>query len=45
MTDHDKALILLTRLELILLRDIPLTPETMLERFGADEIGFFYSKI
>lgn len=45
MTNKDKAANLLTRLELILLKDIPLTPEKMLEEFGAEDVGFFYEKI
>ena len=45
MTDYEKALCLITRLELIQIKAISLTPEKMLEEFGADEIGFFYDKI
>lgn len=45
MSDFDKAITLITRLELIQTKDIPLTPEKMLEEFGAKEIRFFYEKI
>lgn len=45
MTEKDKAATLLARLELIQMKDIALTPEELLEKFGADEVGFFYKKI
>lgn len=45
MSDYEKAVSLLTRLELILLKDIPVTPEKLLEGFGGNEVGFFYEKI
>lgn len=45
MTEKDKAATLLARLELIQMKDIALTPDEMLEMFGADEVGFFYKKI
>ncbi len=45
MTDYDKAAALITRLELIQMKDLPFTPDQLIEKFGMDEIGFFYEKI
>lgn len=45
MIDYDKALSIITRLELIQMKDLPYTPDQLIEKFGMDEIGFFYDKI
>lgn len=45
MTDHERALCLITRLELIQTKDLPYTPEELIEKFGAETIEFFYEKI